>query len=92
MTKKYSVITSTSRHLDRAGGLASNARLQPILWEVTSSIHAWWSAMAILVGVPRREVRSLIILATWEIWKECNARIFDRREKHRFGVWLVQSS
>ena len=30
-------------------------------------------------GLPAKAVRSLTILVAWEIWKERNARIFDRR-------------
>jgi hypothetical protein len=29
---------------------------------------------------PREASRSLALLISWEIWKERNARIFDRRE------------
>jgi hypothetical protein len=51
-----------------------------MFWELTSSVHTWWLAMATTTGVPRRGVRLLIILTIWEIWKERNTRIFDRRE------------
>ncbi|KAJ1268382.1 hypothetical protein BS78_07G130600 [Paspalum vaginatum] len=42
--------------------------------------------MAALPSPSRRDVRSLIILVCWELWKERNARIFDRSEVPSFKV------
>ncbi|PUZ45177.1 hypothetical protein GQ55_8G201400 [Panicum hallii var. hallii] len=52
-----------------------------MFWEATSSIHTWWSAMPLCHRVPRRGVRSLIILTTWKIWRERNASILRRQHQ-----------
>ena len=36
--------------------------------------------MGSLWGVPPRALKSLLLLVNWEIWKERNTRIFNRRE------------
>jgi len=36
--------------------------------------------MGKLRNVPKRAIKSLILLVNWEIWKERNSRTFDRRE------------
>ena len=36
--------------------------------------------MGKLRNVPTKALRSLLLLVNWEIWKERNARTFDRRE------------
>jgi hypothetical protein len=36
--------------------------------------------MVNMPGVPKKGLRSLIMLVVWEIWKERNRRIFDHKE------------
>ena len=50
-------------------------------------------------GVPKKTVRSVAMLITWEVWKERNARIFNRQEtsvtmllekiKAEANLWIV---
>ena len=60
--------------------------LHPINWKQTPSVHEWWSALAGTRGVPRRGLKSLVILVCWEVWMERNARIFNRTEAPSFVV------
>ena len=60
--------------------------LLPANWEPAESIHTWWTALARTMGVSRKGVKSIIILICWEIWKERNARIFDRLEAPSFMI------
>ncbi len=55
--------------------------------------------MANTRGVPKKGLRSLILLVVWEIWKERNRRIFDHKEmatsflltkiKDEVGLWVL---
>ncbi|PUZ56428.1 hypothetical protein GQ55_5G299800 [Panicum hallii var. hallii] len=58
----------------------ANPDLHPREWTPADSIHQWWTAMANSPCASRRGLRSLIMLTFWVIWKERNARIFDRKE------------
>jgi hypothetical protein len=60
--------------------------LQPTNWEDTTSVYEWWSAIARMQGVSRKELKSLIILVCWEVWNERNAHIFNHRETPSFVV------
>ncbi|PUZ62482.1 hypothetical protein GQ55_4G361800 [Panicum hallii var. hallii] len=60
--------------------------LQPTNWKQTASVHEWWSALAKTQGVPRKGLKSLVILVRWEVWLEHNARIFNRTEAPSFVV------
>ena len=42
--------------------------------------------MGKLRNVPTKALRSLLLLVNWEIWKERNARIFDRRESSTIAL------
>jgi hypothetical protein len=33
-----------------------------------------------LPEIPRKGLRSLVVLVMWEVWKQRNARVFDHRE------------
>lgn len=50
-------------------------------WSAFSSISEWWSHLGSMPGMPRKGFRSLIILVSWEVWKERNGRIFQRNFK-----------
>jgi hypothetical protein len=41
----------------------------------TTTIHDWWAIMT-----SRKDLASLTLLTSWEIWNERNARVF--RNKH----------
>ena len=51
-------------------------------------LHEWWTAMARAACNSRKGVCSLIMLISWEIWKERNARIFDRKEATSDNVFF----
>jgi hypothetical protein len=45
----------------------------------SASTIDWWIQITSVPDTPRKGLRSLTLLASWEIWKERNNRIFDRR-------------
>ena len=48
-------------------------------WEPTDNAKDWWTMMGTRAGVPRKGLHSLILLVVWEIWKERNARTFQKK-------------
>lgn len=36
--------------------------------------------------MPKKDLRSLILLVVWEIWKEQNQRIFEHKETTALGL------
>jgi hypothetical protein len=54
--------------------------LDPRLWETTQTIKDWWETLAASAGIPKKGLRTLILLVVWEIWKEHNRRIFEHKE------------
>jgi len=73
--------------------------LSPNAWRPSDSACTWWLNIATMPGVPKKAVRSLAMLITWEVWKERNARIFNRQEtsvtmllekiKAEANLWIV---
>ncbi|PVH32964.1 hypothetical protein PAHAL_9G535900 [Panicum hallii] len=55
-------------------------QLLPSYWSITHSVRESWHMMGNLQGVPPRALKSLLQLVNWEIWKERNARTFNRQE------------
>jgi len=55
-------------------------QIHPNEWMQHASVYEWWSALASTEGVPRKGLRSLILLVNWKIWNERNARIFYHKE------------
>jgi hypothetical protein len=53
--------------------------IQPNNWGGLTAEH-WWRTMMSSNMPNRKAVASLMLLATWEIWNERNARVF--RSKH----------
>ncbi|KAI4974652.1 hypothetical protein ZWY2020_048259 [Hordeum vulgare] len=43
---------------------------------VLNYVKEWWSQNATKRAPSRRLLVSLIMLISWEIWNECNARVF----------------
>ena len=41
------------------------------------TIFGYWNALAVLPSPSRGGLKTAIILITWEIWKERNARVFN---------------
>ncbi len=68
---------------------AGYQQLEPAQWEEARSVHQWWESLANTPGIPKKGLRSLILLVVWEIWKERNRRIFDHKEMAT-GVLLAK--
>lgn len=69
---------------------AGYQQLEPAQWEEARSVHQWWESLANTPGIPKKGLRSLILLVVWEIWKERNRRIFDHKEMAT-GVLLAKN-
>jgi hypothetical protein len=54
--------------------------LHPTEWSPSTTTSEWWFSITSITDTPRKALRSLVLLVSWEIWKERNNRIFDRRE------------
>jgi hypothetical protein len=48
----------------------------PEAWANDPSVDDWWSKIALGRGTYRKALASMIMLISWEIWKERNAHIF----------------
>jgi hypothetical protein len=70
----------THRIWDLVAEWAGLTELRPAVWPASRSPRRWWKNLSNLPEVPRKGVRSLILLVNWEVWKERNDRVFDRRE------------
>jgi hypothetical protein len=47
-----------------------------IKWSDCDSVEQWWNLVVDSPNNPRIPLRTLVILVSWEIWCERNARIF----------------
>jgi hypothetical protein len=61
-------------------GWVGYQQIEPTQWEEAQSVQQWWESIANTPNVPKKGLRSLILLVVWEIWKERNRRIFDHKE------------
>jgi hypothetical protein len=70
----YQAYLGSYRNLDGATGLAPG-RVEP-------NQHGLSMVMMITAtpNIPRKGLRSLVLLIMWEVWKEHNARVFNRHE------------
>lgn len=50
-------------------------------WSTFSAGSQWWTQIGSMSGAPLKGLRSLIILMSREIWKDHNARVFQRKFK-----------
>lgn len=48
-------------------------------WAGISSVHEWWTRAVLGHGHRGKAVSSLIMLVSWEVWKERNARVFQKK-------------
>jgi hypothetical protein len=68
----------------------------------TTSTSDRWLSITMTPNTPRKGSRSITLLVGWEIWKERNRRIFDRREssvpsvvnriKAKASLWITAGS
>lgn len=54
--------------------------LEPGHWAATQSVLEWLENQVNMAEVPKKGLRTLILLVVWEIWKERNQRIFELKE------------
>jgi hypothetical protein len=74
---------------------ALEEKLQPNCWGASSDIEDWFHVM--IIG-GNKDTHSISILTLWHIWKERNARVFNRtrnseqvvltRIKDEFANWV----
>ena len=50
--------------------------IYPQNWAMVDTVKSWWSATASNTTQSRRPLTCLMLLVSWEIWKERNARVF----------------
>jgi hypothetical protein len=48
-------------------------------WGANLNIKEWWTMMTIEASPNRKAMTSLVMLTSWTIWKERNARVFNAR-------------
>jgi hypothetical protein len=48
----------------------------PESWINEPNVDAWWTNIALGRGQHRKALASLLMLISWEVWKERNARVF----------------
>ena len=46
------------------------------VWSGYDSVKAWWCSITRVQGRRRKGLSSLLLLVSWEIWNERNARVF----------------
>jgi hypothetical protein len=46
-------------------------------WGGIPTVKVWWKALVLRCGHSRKAISSLIMLVSWEVWKERNARVFQ---------------
>lgn len=77
-------LLASCRYTRRIWRLTANwvayQQLDPSNWEPCQSVHEQWEMLANKRKVPKKGLRSLILLIAWEIWKERNQRIFEHKK------------
>lgn len=71
----------------------------PTRWTPSTSTSEWWVTVTLMTSTSRKGSLLITLLVSWEIWKERNNRIFDRREssvlslvniiKAEASLWVV---
>jgi hypothetical protein len=49
----------------------------PTSWVVFEDVEEWWTSVAFAHNGRRKSTASLLMLVTWELWKERNTRTFN---------------
>ena len=74
-------MSSFEKHLGAIASWLSLEQLQLTSWSTSEIVKDWWFTIGNLPGTPRKGVCSMLLLTVWEIWKERNSHIFQRRER-----------
>jgi len=65
---------------DRIATWIREPLMAPTNWRLKHDLRLWYLDLSRGASPLRREgVRSMIMLASWEIWKERNNRVFNRK-------------
>jgi hypothetical protein len=72
------------RYTRRIWNLTAEWTAQPTLqqqeWQPSDSVAQWWSNTATTPSIPRKTMASIVMLVTWELWKERNRSVFRHDE------------
>ena len=60
--------------------------LTPAEWANEPCINIWWTNLALQKGKERKAMASMLMLVSWELWKERNARVFRHVHSPSFVV------
>jgi hypothetical protein len=50
---------------------------EPHSWLAYDEVEDWWTSIAFAHDGRRKSIATLLMLVTWELWKERNARTFN---------------
>ena len=51
-------------------------------WHQCNTVKEWWTAVGNIQATRRNVILSLLMLVSWDIWQEQNARVF----RHSFSM------
>jgi hypothetical protein len=71
----------------KIGNWASISSFHPTTWTANKTMQDWFGELGGASSTNSKGARSLSILVCWMIWRERNARVFDRSENH--STYLV---
>ena len=58
----------------------SYPELNPNRWRPSDNALSWWLKITTTAAVPKKATRSLTMLISWEVRKERNNRVFNRKK------------
>ena len=58
----------------------SREHIIPESWGPAATVHEWWIGLGTTKGVPKKGLRTLILLTAWDVLKEQNQRVFRHKE------------
>ena len=50
--------------------------ITPAIWINERNVKSWWTTLVWKKDRARKALASLLMFDIWEIWKECNSRVF----------------
>jgi hypothetical protein len=61
--------------------------IDPSTWHARQNVKEWWTEAIHKQGPSKKAMASLVMLISWEIWKERNARIF--RDTYMTSSYII---